>query len=106
MNLRDRLGRTALIRAAEQGCPNAVQVLLAAPGVDMNAADSWNKTALDYAWREAIVEMEGRYSRVRDALLTAGAVGTHPLHRRPRDTAERPGHPAPPAVDAGPGVLR
>lgn len=49
VNLRNHNRRTPLHNAAEQGCAPTVQMLIAAPGIDINAKDDWYKTPWDYA---------------------------------------------------------
>ena len=66
VNATDRLGQTALMRAANEGHTDRVTALLAAPGLDVNAADRDGWTALTRA------ADKGRTQMVRTLLTAPG----------------------------------
>jgi ankyrin repeat protein len=65
--------RTALIWAVEGGCESIVKLLLKQKGINLDHRDSMGRSALDYALKEAQVEVGGPYSRIARALKERGA---------------------------------
>ena len=96
VNRPNRHGQTPLMNASEQGCAKTVQILLAAPGIDVNATNHWFKTALDYASEGAISVGDG-FTQIVEWLSDSGA-RQKPLaepHPRPRPRAVRTPRPMP-----------
>jgi ankyrin repeat protein len=67
-NLRSHSGRTALMYAAEEGCLGSVAQLVRSPGIDLGAKDARGRTALDLAGPDAMLEVGGPYTEIRDLL--------------------------------------
>jgi ankyrin repeat protein len=59
INLRDEAGRTALIYAARESCVKVVRLLLKSSVIEANVKDNMRKTALDYAYKTSLLEVDG-----------------------------------------------
>ena len=78
-NQRDRNGRTALHRAAEQGCLALLFALLISAGANLNATDNQDDTPLLLACKKGMLEMATMFKDAGAAINVANKGGDTPL---------------------------
>ena len=78
-NQRDRNGRTALHRAAEQGCLALLFALLISAGANLNATDNQDDTPLLLACKKGMLEMATMLKDAGAAINVANKGGDTPL---------------------------
>lgn len=59
LNRQDQLGRTALVHAVRESCLKVVRAFLNQPNTKIHLKDHMRKTALDYAKKASILEVDG-----------------------------------------------
>ncbi len=79
VNAKDTDGRTALIFAASDSCAKVVELLVKKNNIDLNAKDHIQKSALDYAKDNSILEVGGPSERIINLIQAAKKKGTHRL---------------------------
>ena len=78
-NQRDHNGRTALHRAAEQGCLALLFALLISAGANLNATDNQDDTPLLLACKKGMLEMATMFKDAGAAINVANKGGDTPL---------------------------
>lgn len=71
VNAADDEGRTSLMLAAQGSCKDVASLLLKTPGIRFDVRDHANKTALDYASENTLLEVGGPSQRVIQLISSA-----------------------------------